>query len=124
MINDGDGNQHDVRNCLQFYDVHEEYKSDQQKEEAIKMLKKNLNIITSKTTTTKQKLHVCVKLRLFAPTYNYVLHRGNDVIHNKDEKLLRKQLFDKDKWTALQGRIDYEQNKKNRKKDRKMQKYK
>ena len=67
-------------------------------------------------------MHACVKLRLLAPTYKYVPHRGDAAVHNKSEKILRKQLYHQNKWNSLQERINYEQDKKNNKKNRKIQK--
>ena len=88
----------------------------------INVMKDNLNIITSKTTSTSQKLNACLKLRLYAPTHHYVPHRDNLIEKNKKELMLRETLFDNNKWSALQARINYEQDKKNQKKLRRINK--
>ena len=104
---------------MQYFDIDDDMESDEQKDQAIKILVNALNEISKSNISLKRGLNGAVMLRLFAPTYHYTGHRGNDIIHNKKEKEIRDQLFKSQKWSQLLKRIQYEQNKKNRKKDRK-----
>ena len=119
VIIDGNNNKIDVRECLRHYDINNKITTEEQKEEAAKILAQSLEKISSPNISYKQKLHECVKLRLFAPTFYYNPHRGNDIIHNKEEKIRRIQLYKNGHWRKLIDRINYEQDKNDNKKERK-----
>ena len=85
IIKDGNGAPYDVRNCIKYYDISINKLTEEQMDRMVNVMKDNINIITSKNTSTSQKLNACLKLRLYAPTHHYVPHRDNQIEKNKTE---------------------------------------
>ena len=59
------------------------------------------------------------ELRFFGPTFHYVPYHDKQPHQYKQEVIRRQKLFEQQKWDQLQRRIDYEQDRRNQKKQRK-----
>ena len=102
-----------------MYDVDEKWKSEDQKEEAAKIICAALHKIAQSNHNLNRGIEGALELRFFGPTYHFVPYRDKQQYQYKQEILRRHKLFQDKKWNALQQRIDYEQDRRNQKKERK-----
>ena len=97
----------------------EKWNSEEQKENAAKIIVSAINKISQSNHNLNRGIEGALELRFFGPTFHFIPCRDKQSYQYKQEILKRQKSFENKKWDQLQNRIDYEQDKRNQKKERK-----
>ena len=122
IILDGDKAEFNINNATNYCEIRKGIYGDTQRDHAAKILTNSLNKIADANSNIQRAIDGVLQLRYFSPTFHYVPYRDDDIIHNELENSLRSKLYENKKWKKLVERIQYEQDKRNRKRIRQRQK--
>ena len=122
IILDANKAEFDVYNTLNYIETYGRIQGDLQRDHAAKILLNALNKIKQTNNYIKKGIDGALELKYFGPTFYYLPYNDEDIIHNEQEKLIRRKLFENKKWKQLNDRIIYKKNKRNRKNERRRNK--
>ena len=119
VIIDGGGRPYNINRTLKWYDVDEKWKNEDQREDAAKIIVAALYKMSQTHINTNRGIEGALELRFFGPTFHFIPYHDKQPYQYKQELIRRRRLFQDKKWDELQRRIDYEQDRRNQKKQRK-----